>query len=201
MSRLAPLDPSEITDPELLDLLAECEELGVPDALFVRIFARQPDQLKGMLGAMLVSHRDGGVDHKLKEIIRIQLARFVEDPYFSALRSKKAMAAGLTEEIIEAGCEDYEDSDLFSERERVALRFSEQMFLDAQKVDKIFYDEMPRALVGRRDHGNRRLHRAVPRHPHGHEDPGRPATGSGVGAGGFQTRPYRPSSCSCRGRF
>ncbi len=142
MSRLAPLDPSEITDPELLDLLAECEELGVPDALFVRIFARQPDQLKGMLGAMLVSHRDGGVDHKLKEIIRIQLARFVEDPYFSALRSKKAMAAGLTEEIIEAGCEDYEDSDLFSERERVALRFSEQMFLDAQKVDKIFYDEM-----------------------------------------------------------
>ncbi|MBO6783174.1 MAG: hypothetical protein JJ899_07880 [Alphaproteobacteria bacterium] len=142
MSRLAPLDVSEITDPELLDLLRQSEELGVPDALFVRAFARSPDQLKPMLDVMLSSLRDGNVDHKLKEIIRIQLARFVEDPYFSALRSKKAIAEGLTEEMIEAGCEDYEDSEIFSEREKVALRFAEQMFLDAQKVDKVFYDEM-----------------------------------------------------------
>jgi len=142
MSRMAPLDFDEIKDPEIHELLAECEEFGVPDALFVRIFARKPDQLKGMLRAMLASHRDGNIDHKLKEIIRIQLARFAEDPYFSALRSKKAIAAGLTEEMIEIGCEDYEDSDLFSEREKVALRYAEQMFLDATKVDKIFYDEM-----------------------------------------------------------
>lgn len=142
MSRMAPLDLADIKDPELHELLAECEELGVPDALFVGIFARQLDQLKAMLGAMLVSHRDGEVDHKLKEIIRIQLARFAEDPYFSALRSKKAIAEGLTEETIEIGCDDYEDSDLFTEREKVALRFAEQMFLDSTKVDKIFYDEM-----------------------------------------------------------
>ncbi len=119
MSRMAPLDLDEIKDPEIHELLAECEEFGVPDALFVRIFARKPDQLKGMLRAMLASHRDGNIDHKLKEIIRIQLARFAEDPYFSALRSKKAIAAGLTEEMIEIGCEDYEDSDLFSERRRL----------------------------------------------------------------------------------
>ena len=72
--------------------------------------------MKGMVRAMLASHRDGAIDHKLKEIIRIQLARFAEDPYFSALRSKKAIAEGLTEEVIEEGCEDYEESDLFSER-------------------------------------------------------------------------------------
>ena len=142
MLRMQPLDLVEITDPEIHELLAECEEFGVPDALFVRIFARQPDQMKGMLRAMLVSHRDGSVDHKLKEIMRIQIARFAEDPYFSALRSKKAMAEGLTEEIIDAGCEDYEDSELFTEAEKVALRYAEQMFLDVSKVDKFFYDEM-----------------------------------------------------------
>ena len=74
--------------------------------------------------------------------MRIQIARFAEDPYFSALRSKKAMAAGLTEEIIDAGCEDYEESELFTEAEKVALRYAEQMFLDVSKVDKFFYDEM-----------------------------------------------------------
>ena len=142
MSRMAPLDLADIRDQEIHDLLAECEELGVPDAVFVGIFARQPDQLKEMLRAMLISHRDGNVDHKLKEIIRIQLARFAEDPYFSTLRSRKAQAEGLTEELIEIGCGDYEDSDLFTEREKVALRFAEQMFLDSTKVDKIFYDEM-----------------------------------------------------------
>jgi len=142
MARMEPLDLADIKDPEIHVLLAECEEFGVPDALFVRIFARQPKQMKDMLRAMLASHRDGAIDHKLKEIIRIQLARFAEDPYFSALRSKKAIAAGLTEDVIDAGCEDYEESDLFSEREKVALRFAEQMFLDSTKVDKIFYDEM-----------------------------------------------------------
>lgn len=142
MSRMSPLDLADIKDPEIHDLIAECEEFGVPDRLFVQIFARQPEQMKGMLRAMLVSHRDGNVDHKLKEIIRIQLARFAEDPYFANLRSKKAMADGLNEEMIDAGCEDYEESDLFTESEKVALRFAEQMFLDSTKVDKIFYDEM-----------------------------------------------------------
>ena len=142
MSRMSPLDLADIKDPEIHDLIAECEEFGVPDRLFVQIFARQPEQMKGMLRAMLVSHRDGNVDHKLKEIIRIQLARFAEDPYFANLRSKKAMADGLNEEMIDAGCEDYEESDLFTESEKVALRFAEQMFLDSTKVDKIFYDQM-----------------------------------------------------------
>ncbi|NND49691.1 MAG: hypothetical protein HKN60_05510, partial [Rhizobiales bacterium] len=50
--------------------------------------------------------------------------------------------AGLTEEMIEAGCGDYDDSPLFSEAEKCALGFAEQMFLDASKVDAAFYDEM-----------------------------------------------------------
>jgi len=74
--------------------------------------------------------------------MRIQLARFAEDDYFASLRSKPALAAGLTEDVIEAGCGDYEDSPLFSEAEKCALRFTEQMFLDASKIDAAFYNEM-----------------------------------------------------------
>ncbi len=142
MSRLAPLELDQIEDPELRDLTAQCVELGVPDELFPRIIARVPAQAKTLLGVMLELHTKGMVDHQLKEIIRIQLARFVEDPYFSALRSKRAIAECLTEERIDAGCDDYEDSELFTEAERMALRFSDQLFLDPDKVDAIFYEQM-----------------------------------------------------------
>jgi alkylhydroperoxidase family enzyme len=49
---------------------------------------------------------------------------------------------GLTEERIEAGCGDYEDSDLFTEAEKCALRYADQMYLDPAKVDAAFYAEL-----------------------------------------------------------
>lgn len=142
MSFILPVPLDEIEDEELRELIARGDRLGVPDARFGQILAHKPAQAKAALGAILHSHYEGGVDHKLKEVIRIQLARFAEDEYFASLRSRKAMAGGLTEEIIEAGCGDYDDSPLFSEAEKCALDFAEQMFLDASKVDGAFYDEM-----------------------------------------------------------
>lgn len=144
MPHIEPLDQAQISDPELLALMARAEELGVPDALFTRIVARVPSYAKVLLNALIVSHAQGSVDHRLKEIIRIQLARFAGDPYFSALRSKRALAAGLDEATIDAGCGDYDDDPRFTEAEKVALRYADQMYLDPQKVDSAFYDEMKR---------------------------------------------------------
>jgi alkylhydroperoxidase family enzyme len=142
MAYIQPVPMDRIEDAELRDLIARCDEAGVPDARFARILAHKPEQAKAALAVILHSHQQGNVDHRLKEIIRIQLARFAEDEYFASLRSKRALAEGLTEEMIEAGCGDYEDSPLFSDAEKCALRFADQMFLDASKVDKAFYDEM-----------------------------------------------------------
>jgi len=90
-----------------------------------------------------MSHTKGNVDHRLKEIVRILLARFANDKYFSALRSRKARSAGLTEERIDEGCFEYEDdAKNFSEAEKIALRFADLMYLDANQIDKAFYDEM-----------------------------------------------------------
>ena len=142
MPHIEPLALAQIDDPELRALMARAEALGVPDALFTRIVARVPSHARVLLNAMLVSHAQGNVDHRLKEIIRIQLARFAGDPYFGALRSKKAQAAGLDEATIDAGCGDYDDDPRFSEAEKVALRYADQMYLDPRKVDSAFYDEM-----------------------------------------------------------
>ena len=83
-----------------------------------------------------MSHSEGNVDHRLKEIIRILLARFAGDQYFSTLRSRKAHEAGLDEERIEAGCGDYEVSDLSTEAEKRALRYADQIYLNSSKVDR-----------------------------------------------------------------
>lgn len=142
MTRVPPLAMGAIDDPELRTLIAEGEKLGVPDSTFGRILARAPEQAKPLLRALLVSHTQGNIDHKLKEIMRVQLARFAGDPYFSRLRSRRAREAGLTEAMIDAGSGDYEDAAFFTPAEKCALRYADQMYLDPGKVDKLFYDEL-----------------------------------------------------------
>ncbi len=42
VTNIEPVRPEEIQDPELRELIARCERLGVPDALFPRILSRVP---------------------------------------------------------------------------------------------------------------------------------------------------------------
>ena len=134
MTHIAPLPKDAIVDPELHALIAESEKLGVPDDLFPRILARAPEQAVPLMRALIMSHAEGNVDHKLKEIMRILLARFANDKYFAGLRSKKACAMR---------CSAYEDATKgFGAAEKCALRYADLMFLDANQIDKSFYDEM-----------------------------------------------------------
>ena len=70
---IAPLPKEAIADPELRALMAEAEALGVPDDLFPRILARAPEQAVPLMRALILSHAQGNVDHRLKEIMRILL--------------------------------------------------------------------------------------------------------------------------------
>ncbi|NKB47755.1 MAG: hypothetical protein GKS02_00170 [Alphaproteobacteria bacterium] len=142
MSFIEPMELDQIEDAELRDLVLRSEELGVPGGQFARIIARKPEQAKATLSVMLMKFTEGNIDHRLKEIIRIQLARFAEDSHSAALRSNKAKDMGVTEAEIDAGSGDYEDSEHFTEAEKVALRYADQMFLDSAKVDAAFYDEL-----------------------------------------------------------
>ena len=81
MTRVTPLPREAITDPELRELMEQGEALGVPNDLFVRIIARAPQQAKPLMRAMLMSHAEGNVDHRLKEVIRVQLSRMAACSY------------------------------------------------------------------------------------------------------------------------
>jgi alkylhydroperoxidase family enzyme len=141
MPHVEPLKREDIRDPELLELIRRGEGLGVPDALFPRILAHAPGHAKALLRALLVSHAEGNVEHRLKEIIRIRLARIAGDPYFAGLRSKRAGESGLDEETIEAASKGGEDNPRFTPAERWALRYARDMYLNPERVDAAFYDE------------------------------------------------------------
>ena len=126
MTHIQPLRIDEVLDPELKILIERCERVGVPGPAFARILARAPGHARALLDAMLLSYAGGSVDHRLKEIIRVQLAR----------------RAGLEDAAVAAGREDYERSTVFTEKEKWALRYANQMYLNPASVDSAFYDSM-----------------------------------------------------------
>jgi alkylhydroperoxidase family enzyme len=136
-----PLKVDEIHDPELIALIARCTALGVPDAVFAGILAHVPEYAKALLRALLVSHAEGNVDHRLKEVIRVQLARIAGDPYFAGLRSTRARDQGLDEETITAAADRFEEDPRFTAAEKWALRYARNMYLDPERVDGAFYAE------------------------------------------------------------
>ncbi len=138
---IAPMPRESIADPALQTLMARCAEAGVPDERFIGLLAHVPGYAEALHDALERSHAGGSVDHRLKEIIRIQLARLAKDPYFAALRSRRAREAGLTEDMIEAGCGDFEFNPQFSAAEKWALRYAWLMFRAPKRVDKAFYEE------------------------------------------------------------
>lgn len=136
--------PSELLEqPKMAKLIAMAEELQVPDRRFFEVMAHAPGYAEALFDAMYKAHAEGNVDHKLKEIIRIQLCRLAKDSYLSALRSKRAMEEGLTEDQIDSGSsEDFETDPRFDEAEKWALRYAYQMYRNPRLVkSKEFYDE------------------------------------------------------------
>jgi alkylhydroperoxidase family enzyme len=142
MPHIEPLATAAIDDPELRDLMARGAALGVPDARFSGILARSPLHAKAVLRALLHSHAEGNVDHKLKEMIRISLARIAGDAYFASLRSARAQQQGLDEQTIEAGAGNHETAAALTPAEKCALRYAKLMYLDAARVDAALYAEL-----------------------------------------------------------
>ena len=140
MAIINPVPLDQLDQEKFQTRLELAQELLVPDTLFIQIMAHAPGYGEALFDAMYQSHALGNVDHALKEIIRIRLARLAKDPYFGTLRSKKAIDLGLTEERIEAGCGDFESSDLFSDAEKWALNYAKLMFTEPMKVNAECYD-------------------------------------------------------------
>jgi alkylhydroperoxidase family enzyme len=137
-----PVDPETARRSGLSAKMDDLRLAGDEDATFIRILAHVPGYAEALWGAMSESLMEGGVDHRLKELIRIQLARTAHDPYFSArVRSKKALRDGLTEQDVDAASGDFENDPRFTDAEKWALRYSHLMYRHPEQVDADFYAE------------------------------------------------------------
>lgn len=141
MTVIEPVDPAEVERQRLTGTIDSFRDLGDEEAVFPRVLAHAPGYAKALWTAMDETRMAPGLDIRLKEIIRIQLARHAGDPYFSRLRSKAALDAGLTEDDIDAGSADFENDDRFTDAERWALRYAHLMYREPEKVDAAFYDD------------------------------------------------------------
>jgi alkylhydroperoxidase family enzyme len=141
MTLIDPVDRSQAEEQGLRSRLDSFTGLGDESATFIRILARAPGYAEALWDAMAEALFEGNVDHSLKEIIRIQLANKAEDPYFSSLRSKKALDSGLTEERIAAGQGDFVNDPQFTDAEKWALDYAYRMYRTPETVDAAFYDE------------------------------------------------------------
>lgn len=140
MAIIEPIPLDQLNTEKLASRLERAQELMVPDTLFIQIMAHAPGYAEALFDAMYQSHALGNVDHSLKEIIRVRLARLAKDDYFGGLRSKKAINAGLSEDRIEAGCGDFEADDQFSDAEKWALKYAKLMYTEPKKLDTAYYD-------------------------------------------------------------
>lgn len=142
MARLQPVKLEDIKDSELRDLIRQVDAAGVPGGTFARILAIDPEHAKTTLRVLLESFTTGDIDIRLKELLRLQNAQQVDEPCSLAIRSTLARKAGITDAMIAAALGDYEESTLFPEAWKVAMRYTEQMYLDSTKVDRAMYDEL-----------------------------------------------------------
>jgi alkylhydroperoxidase family enzyme len=138
---ITPVEP-DAADAELASLIARAARAGVPGPLFSGILARSPVHARALLRAMLISHTEGSVDHRLKEMVRIRLARIAGDSYFAALRSSVALGQGLDEATIAAALGDFENDPRFTPAQRVALRYADRMYRSPSEVDDALYAEL-----------------------------------------------------------
>jgi alkylhydroperoxidase family enzyme len=96
-----------------------------------RVWGNRPDYYRLFVEDYVRSV--GRVDAVLVELARIRIAQLVESEFDAALRYQAAAEAGLTEDKI-GTITDYPTSELFSDRERAVLEFTEQFALQSSTI-------------------------------------------------------------------
>jgi alkylhydroperoxidase family enzyme len=140
MANLSLPPPEHRTDPAFVDAHARAADGALPGARVVQLLARAPEHGMLMLRMLDHLHNEGGLPLRLKRLVAALLADLAGDAYTF---ERCAHVPGPDEDIpVDAVLGDYDTDDRLSDRERLALRYAEQMVLDASKVDEDFYAEL-----------------------------------------------------------
>jgi AhpD family alkylhydroperoxidase len=137
MARIEPFSGTP-TDPLFARLLEAGERDGTPDARIIRVYARSA------IGAKWIEFchaalTEGLLPVRLKELVRIRMSVAEECGYCSSLRSSRAQAEGLTEEVV-VQMVDLDAAPDLDAREVAALRYADLYKRDEVDSDEVFAD-------------------------------------------------------------
>ena len=123
------------------EYLKHAETAGSPDPRVLRVIFRSPMGLAWYRYWLSLSN-DGELPKDLKELCRVKIAFDHTCGYCGTVRSAAAKEVGLTEQKIQEVW-DFENSQLLSDREKVALRFADHLKHDISRADDDrFYAEL-----------------------------------------------------------
>lgn len=146
MANMTSVPVSEINVLALVEGIERRLEAGIPGPWLLSALAHAPAQAAALETGLQAVADGGSLPPRLKLLVQLQLSRRAGARYFQAgLAGLLGRRHGLGEAAVEEILGDYDQSSRVDDRERMALRYAEQMYLDSKKIDDDFYAEL-RAL-------------------------------------------------------
>jgi hypothetical protein len=81
MARLSYVDPATIDDPEIRAFIEEAERVGTPRPEIQLIRAHVPAVIRSFVYTWQSLFKGGLVEHELKELVRLRVARSLDCAY------------------------------------------------------------------------------------------------------------------------
>ncbi|MDQ2812434.1 MAG: carboxymuconolactone decarboxylase family protein [Actinomycetota bacterium] len=134
MAQISYVDPATVTDPELTAIMERARMFGTPRPESQAIRLHNPPVMKAFNHAWEIFFRQGVMDHAVKELCRLYIAKSVDCQYCGGQRSVLAMEQGATETQVD-DILNFEDSARFSDRERTALAWAMAIAWDPGLAD------------------------------------------------------------------
>lgn len=132
--QVIPLVDVDKLPPDLRLMVQRWAELEDGDPNFIRTLGNSPDMLRRFVPFYSPMVRKGVIEHRTKELVRINIAFHNQCKYCMATRYGSGRMAGIDEALVDEIAH-YEQG-RFSERERAALAYSDQLVFDAPEIDE-----------------------------------------------------------------
>ena len=141
MARISYVRPESVTEPDLVDILAQSSTFGTPRLESQAIRAHVPAVLRTFTASWQQTFRDGVLDHSIKELARVFIAKSLDCGYCAGQRSHLGAEAGLTEREFDEVIE-FRDSTVLGDREKSALMWAEAIAWDPNLADDALWAQL-----------------------------------------------------------
>jgi uncharacterized peroxidase-related enzyme len=143
--QVIPLVDVDELPPDLRQMVTRWAELEDGDPNFIRTLGNSPDMLRRFVPFYSPMVRKGVIEHRTKELVRINIAFHNQCKYCMATRYGSGRRAGIDEPLVDQ-ISDYERGS-FTERERAALAYSDALVLDLPEISDAIVQRLRSAFT------------------------------------------------------